>query len=230
MKYLYLCLIFSLTWGACNSPEAPEQNQESTSEATSASPSPSGAPFQGELHYKYTYESSSIPLGYLYSVRPNTGIFAYDLKNYQSTFMGADTIRYYYSSEYNKAIFSKNHIFDASCEDYSVNPDSLLFYKVYDSEELILGQRCMVIEFRSASTFNRYHVSKEHFLAPDTYKKHVAYNWAFYGEQADGGIILRVEHHFPQFVMMGEITKMVEYTNGERAWDIKDQVFVNACR
>lgn len=222
MKYFSLFLLLSLTFGACNSTEPQEQSSPPSAVSSDF--------FQGEIHYTYTYESNSVPLGYLYSVRPNSSIFAYDSKNYQSTFMGADTICYYYSSDRNRAIFSKNGIFDAGCEDYGVNPDSLLSFKVYDSEELILGQRCKVIDFRTINTFNRYHVSRDLFLPPDTYQKHIAYNWAFYGEQANGGIILRVEHHFPKFVMMGEATKVQAFSNGERAWDIKDQVFVNACR
>ena len=185
--------------------------------------------FQGEIHYKYSYETETKNLGYIISIRPKTGVFKYDLAHYQSNFYGADTMMYYYSAAANRAAHSKNGAFEVHCQDYSQNPDPLVSYKVYETDEKILGQSCKVIEFQSRSSLNKYWVSKEQFLAPATYKDHLAYNWAFYGQQARGGIILKLEHQFQEFTMKGIATKLVPYKNGERAWDISEKAFRLAC-
>ena len=35
-------------------------------------------------------------------------------------------------------------------------------------------------------------VSKEIKISPNTYKDHIAYNWQFYGSEAEGGLILAI--------------------------------------
>lgn len=186
--------------------------------------------FQGELHYHYSYQSDVHNLAYLKSIRPKISVFRFDSNNYQSTFYGADTISYYYNSHKNVAISSKNMIFEPDCQDYSINPEQRLSSKVYDTDELVMGYPCKVIEFETTNGFYRYHVSTEIFLPPPTYQNHLAYNWAFYGKQAKGGIILRMETRFRDFTMIGEITKIGWYRNGQKAWTISEKLLDQACK
>ena len=223
MKY-YLLLFFASFLMACADTSS---NTDATTKPTKADASQY---FQGEIHYKYSYSSETLNLGYLESKRPKRGVFKYDLQHYQSIFYGPSITSYYYSGITNHAISSIDGAFDINCTDYGINPDSLLHFEVHPTDEKILGQDCMIVEFQTPNVYTRYHVSKSVFLAPDTYQKHLAYNWSLYGEQGKGGIILKAEHFFSNFTMIGEVSKIVPYENGERAWDITEDAFAQACR
>ncbi len=217
MKYylLLFCCIFLLS---CS-----QTQQESPKTPTTSKY------FQGEIHYNYDYASETRNLGYIRSKRPKSGVFKYDLQHYQSNFYGATQRSYYYSGITNHAISSVDGAFDIKCTDYGINPDSLLHFEVHPTDVKIQGQACMIVEYQTVNVYTRYHVSKEVFLAPDVYQKHLAYNWSLYGQQGKGGIILKAEHFFDQFTMIGEVSKIVRYENGESAWDITEEAFQKAC-
>ena len=163
--------------------------------------------FAGEILYTYTYESSTLNIDSLARVRPSKGIFRYDRNNYQSSFIGRDTITYYYSGSVNKCVTeASGH--DYECEDYGIATDSVLSWKLYPSDVKVLGQQCEILELQKRNSLVKYYVSKELKIAPSTYQKHKAYNWDFYGEKAKAGLILKLEHRFRSFTMKGVATSM----------------------
>ena len=67
-------------------------------------------------------------------------------------------------------------------------------------------QECRLLEIQKSNSWVKYYVSKEQKIAPATYQHHRSYNWDVYGEKAGGGLILRSEHRFKMFTMMGIAT------------------------
>jgi hypothetical protein len=86
--------------------------------------------------------------------------------------------------------------------------DSVSTYKVYDTDEKVLGYSCKILEMQKGNSWVKNYVSNELKMAPATYQKHKSYNWDFYGEKAGGGLILKSEHRFKNFVMKGVVTNI----------------------
>ena len=150
---------------------------------------------------------------------------------YQSRFFGKDTTTWYYFSLYNRCLMSVNGILDeSSCEDYSINSDSVFWHKIYDTDEKILGHSCRIIEYQGRHFLNRYYVSTELHLAPNTYKYHDAYNWSFYGNKTNGGLILKMEHIFDKYTMHGIATRIIPFAEGEKAMEVGEADFRRLCR
>lgn len=164
--------------------------------------------FIGQIEYKYSYEGVQLNVDSLTALKPDKSIFRYDINNYQSQFIGQDTFTYFYSGTLNKCISETNSKRDYECEDYSIPTDSIISFNIYDTDEKVLGHHCKILEYQSKRFWNRYFVSTDLKIAPGTYEKHLAYNWKFYGEKADGGLILKSEHRFKNYTMRGIATSL----------------------
>jgi hypothetical protein len=186
--------------------------------------------FTGQLVYTYTYSSDQLNTDSLKLVKPWKSGFRYDLENYQSKFIGKDTFTYFYSGKFNKCLSMQNGILDTTCEDYGIKTDSILSFKVYDSREKISGYECRIVEYQSGLFWNRYYVSKDLKIAPVTYVKHASYNWSFYGEKAQGGLILKLEHRFKKYTMYGIASDIQPFFKGEDALQINENLFSEMCK
>lgn len=186
--------------------------------------------FRGEIVYSYTYESDVLNVDSLTAIKPHTGVFRYDSTGYMSRFIDKDTFSYYYSGRYNKCIAETNGRKDYTCEDYGVATDSIHHWKVYDTDEKILGYSCRIIEYKTNIFWNRYYISKDLRIAPATYQKHKAYNWSFYGEKSEGGLILKLEHRFKNYTMKGIATSVDTGDESFKAFAIPDSLFVTTCK
>jgi len=189
-----------------------------------------GKYFTGTIEYAYTYTSDLLNLDSLSKARPSKGLFRYDEASYQSRFIGADTNTYYYSGKLNKTISETGIQKNYACEDYSIATDSVLSYKLNNTEEKILGYNCRVIELQKSRSFVKYYVSNEHIMSPTTYKDHRSYNWDFYGNKTGGGLILKVEHRFRNFTMHGEAKDLQIKKNNFKALEIDEKLFSQICR
>lgn len=185
--------------------------------------------FTGIIEYTYAYSSDSMNADSLASARPAKGIFRYDLDNYQSQFLGKDTITYYYSGPLNKALSITGRGPGYECEDYAVASDSVISWKLYDTNEKILGQNCSVLEMQKKSSWVKYFISKERTVAPGTYQKHRAYNWDVYGEKAMGGLILKMEHRFKYFSMKGTAVMIKDEAKDFKALELDERRFLETC-
>ena len=186
--------------------------------------------FSGTIEYVYTYSSDSLDQDSISAVRPAKGFFRYDTANYQSQFIGADTVTYYYSGSLNKGISEKGSTGVLECEEYGTITDSVLSTKLYDSGEQVLGYRCKILELQKTRSVVRYYFSKEMIMGPSTYRHHRAYNWDIYGEKAEGGLVLKLEHRFKNFIMYGIATVVKRENNEFKALEIQEQAFAVACK
>lgn len=186
--------------------------------------------FTGTVDYAYTYTSDSLNTDSLALTRPVKSNFRYDESNYQSRFTGKDTQVYYYSGIVNKCVGKINNDPDYTCEDYSLATDSILSWKVYDTDEKILGYDCRILEIQKTTSWVKYYVAKKLIIAPVTYQKHKSYNWNFYGEKSNGGLILKLEHRFKRFTMKGVATNVVIEKTAFRALEISDSLFSTVCK
>jgi hypothetical protein len=185
--------------------------------------------FSGEVVYSYTYENSILNTDSLAKERPVKGIFRYDGNNYQSQFQGKDTFTYYYSGSLNKALSQAGSSLHYECEDYGIATDSVLSWKLYPAEEKVFGQHCDILELQKKTSFVKYYVSREEKTAPPTYQKHKAYNWDFYGEKANGGLILKMEHRFTIFTMKGIATDLKKQDAKFKALEIDEKKMIEIC-
>lgn len=64
--------------------------------------------FTGIIKYKYTYESNVLNADSLKRIKPNKSLFRYDNNDYQSQFIGKDTLTYFYSGKLNKCLSETN--------------------------------------------------------------------------------------------------------------------------
>lgn len=185
--------------------------------------------FTGTIEYAYSYSSDSLKIDSLTAARPKKGFFRYDDKDYQSEFTGADTNTYYYSGTLNKCVsesgFQKNY----ECEDYGVSTDSVLSFKLYDTGEKILGYGCKILEMQKTSSWVKYYISKEIKMSPATYSLHRSYNWDFYGEKSQGGVVLKLEHRFKSFTMSGIATSLKKHDADFKALEIDEHKFTEIC-
>jgi len=189
-----------------------------------------GKYFTGTIEYAYSYESDSINADSLTRVRPAKGAFRYDLNNYQSRFIGQDTHTFYYSGNLNKCVSENNSRRNYECEDYGVLTDSIVTYKLYDTDEKILGHSCKILEMQKSNSWVKYYVCNELKIAPATYEKHKSYNWDIYGEIANGGLILKSEHRFKKFVMMGTATTINKINSNFTALQLDEKLFSQICK
>lgn len=186
--------------------------------------------FTGTIEYAYTYASDSLNADSLSRLRPSKGIFRYDLQNYQSRFTGVDTLTCFYSGEHHKCLSKTGAAGNYECEDYSILNDSVLSFKLYDTEERILGYRCRILEMQKKNSWVRYHVSSDLQIAPATYTGHQSYNWDFYGEKTNGGLILKVEHKLKYFTLNGIATAVNKTSNNFTALEIDSALFRRHCK
>lgn len=186
--------------------------------------------FSGTVEYSYIYTSDSLNVDSLSEMRPHKSDFRYDMNNYQSRFIAKDTETYYYSSQLNKCLGKGGHQKNYECEDYSLVTDSVLSFRVYDTDEKILGYSCRILEIQKGNSWTQYYVSKDLVLAPATYNRHTSYNWDFYGEKAAGGLILKSEHRFKKFTMMGIATTVTKRNKNFKALEIEEKMFLEYCK
>lgn len=185
--------------------------------------------FTGEIKYQYTYESNTLNIDSLIKQKPHESIFRYDTLNYQSRFIGTDTITYYYSGKLNKCVSQTNSRKNFECEDYSITNDSIISFKIYDTDEIVLGHRCKIIEWQGKYFYNKFYVATDLNISPATYKKHLAYNWKFYGEKTEGGLILKSEHRFKNYTMKGVAVSINKEPNNFNALKIGNEILEKIC-
>lgn len=210
MKYFFFISAFLIFQAGCGTKEAEKY-------------------FTGTIEYTYTYSSDSLNGDSLSKLRPGKSDFRYDLYNYQSRFITRDTETYYYSGKLNKCLSARNNLKHYSCEDYSLVTDSVLSWKIYDTDELVLGQQCRILEMQKGNSWVRYYVSKKLKIAPATYRNHQSYNWDFYGEKAEGGLILKSEHRFKKFIMTGVAARIKKMKNNFVALELDEKLFAEIC-
>ncbi|MCB9305676.1 MAG: hypothetical protein H6565_03675 [Lewinellaceae bacterium] len=186
--------------------------------------------FRGEIEYAYSYESEQIDADSLARTKPGKSIFRYDLSNYRSCFMGPDTVTYYYDGERNRCLAQSGQQPLFECEDYGVLTDSVGSWRLLDSDEKILGHRVSILEIQSKYFFTRYYISQDAKISPATWDKHLAYNWAFYGDKTDGGLILKLEHRFKQYTMRGIATRITKAGEGFDALGLPEGSFEQWCK
>jgi hypothetical protein len=185
--------------------------------------------FTGTVEYAYTYASDSLNVDSLAKIRPFKGILRYDTLNYQGKFISSDTNTNYYSGLLNKNLSQTNYSGKYECEDYSIAGDSIISYKIIDTDEKILGYSCRILEIQKKHSWLQYYFSNELQIAPATYQRHAAYNWDFYGEKANGGLILKSEHRLKYFTLKGIATSLSRDDNF-KALEIDEQLFSNFCK
>ena len=101
---------------------------------------------------------------------------------------------------------------------------------MYDTEEKILGYPCKIIEYQTKVFWNRYYVATDFKIAPGTYKNHLSYNWSFYGEKSEGGLILKLEHRFKKYTMKGIAIEVKERGENFKALQIDEKLFSENCK
>lgn len=186
--------------------------------------------FNGTVAYTYTYESAVLNKDSLAGVKPRESEFRYDNDHYQSRFFAQDTTTYYYSGRLGKCISQINSINKFECEDYGIPTDSILSYKEVETDEKIFGHHCRIIEWQGKYFYNIFYVSTDIKIAPGTYKNHWAYNWKFYGEKANGGLILKSEHRFKNYTMKGVVVRIKKAKNKFTALTTDMANFEAGCR
>lgn len=185
--------------------------------------------FTGTVDYTYSYSSDSLNADSLAKGRPSKSVFSYDTTGYQSVFSGRDTMKYYYSGKRNRCVSLNSSGGEMQCEDYSVLTDSVLSVRLYDTDEKILGYACKVLEMQKKNSWVKYYVSKELRIAPATYLLHRSYNWDTYGIQADGGLILKLEHRFRYFTMAGIATTVTQMPGNYQALELPEKEWEKIC-
>lgn len=185
--------------------------------------------FVGQIEYSYSYESIQLNTDSLTALKPYKGIFRYDINNYQSQFIGQDIFTYCYASTLNICVSETNSKKDYECEDYGIPTDSIISFNVYDTDEKVMGHHCKIVEYQSKRFWNRYFVSTDLKIAPGTYQKHLAYNWKFYGEKADGGLILKLEHRFKNYTMRGFATSVNQQNKNYIALQLNEKTISAIC-
>ena len=186
--------------------------------------------FSGIVEYAYSYTSDSLNADSIANTRPTKSSLRYDTVNYQSVFIGADTQFYFYSGIYNKVLFKTGDKGNYECENYGVFTDSVLSFKLYDTDEKILGYSCKILEIQKKNSWLKYYVSNDLRIAPSTYNKHISYNWNFYGEKANGGLILKSEHRLKYFTLKGVATSVSRKDDNFKAFVIDNDLFNRHCK
>ena len=179
--------------------------------------------FTGIVEYDYTYSTDSLNVDLLSKTRPSKGILRYDKLNYQSKFTGIDTNTNYYSGLLNKCLSQTNHLGNYECQDYGAFTDSVISYKIIDTDEKILGYSCKILEVQ-------YYFSSDLTIAPATYNKHASYNSDFYGQKANGGLILKSEHRLKYFTLKGIATAINKRDGNFKALEIDEKLFSQFCK
>ena len=99
-----------------------------------------------------------------------------------------------------------------------------------DTDEKILGYACKILEIQKKNSWLQYWVSNDLRIAPPTYRTHRSYNWDFYGEKANGGLILKSEHRFSYFTMKGIATTINKMDGDFKALEIDEKLFYQFCK
>ncbi len=185
--------------------------------------------FSGTVVYEYTYTTDSLDADSLAGVRPQIGYFRYDENDYQSRFTGKDTSTYFYSGILNKCIAEEGHSGVYTCDDYGEASDSVITYRIYDTEEKVLGHSCRIMEIQKSRSLVKYYFSEDLIMSPGTYRNHKSFNWDFYGRISGGGLVLKLEHRFRSFTMYGIAVQVEKKNKAFRALEIEDSVFRNYC-
>lgn len=185
--------------------------------------------FSGTVDYNYSYSSDSLNADSIARQRPSKSRFSYDSTGYQSVFFGPDTIKYYYSGNRNRCISQTGTGGEYQCEDYGIPTDRVISTRVYDTDEKILGYKCRVLEMQKENSLVKYYISTELKIAPATYVNHRSYNWDTYGREANGGLILKLEHRFRHFTMNGIATGIRSMPGNFKALELPETEWAIHC-
>ncbi len=185
--------------------------------------------FSGTVDYAYSFSSDSLNADSITRQRPVKSRFNYDTTGYQSVFFGPDTTKYYYSGIRNRCISQNGNAGKYQCEDYGILTDRVISTRVYDTEEKILGYDCRVLEIQKENSLVKYYISTTLKIAPATYVNHRSYNWDTYGKEANGGLILKLEHRFRYFTMHGIATGITSKPGNFRALEIPETEWAIHC-
>ena len=105
----------------------------------------------------------------------------------------------------------------------------MLSTKLYDTDEKVLGYSCKILELQKRNSRVKYYVSNDLKIAPATYQRHRSYNWDVYGEKANGGLILKLEHQFKTFTMSGIATSVKIMNENYSALGMSDKELEEFC-
>lgn len=166
------------------------------------------ADFEGFIKYEYTYESDSLNVDTLKKHRPSLSLFYYKDSLYLSSFIGQSTDMYIVNGKTGVAYYLSGENDTIVCEDYTKQTHQIKNYNLLPSEETVLGYDTRILEIEMEDATTRFWVSTDLKVNPQNFKNHIAYNWFFYLQKADGGIILKMEHEYPTFTMKGLATQI----------------------
>lgn len=186
--------------------------------------------FEGIIEYAYSYQGDSVNGDTLDAARATTGKMIYKGSKYKSVFIGKNTESYIYDNDTGLANFISSETDSIDCEDYTVQNDSILFFQIINTDEKILGEKVKILKFSSVYATHRFYFSLKHKVAPSNYDKHEAYNWKFYKEKADGGVLLKVEHIFKKMKMTGIATKLEARPVSAKEFEIDTSKLKAVCR
>ncbi len=185
--------------------------------------------FEGFINYQYTYESDSLNVDTLTKYRPTSSEFYYKDSLYFSSFISKTRDSYVVNGKTGFAWYLSSETDTAVCEDYTKRTESIKTFRTLPSKETVLGYDTRILEIEGQNSTTRFWVSTDLKVNPENFAKHQAYNWYFYLQKADGGIILKTEHEFPKFTMNGIATKIIEMSVPDSVFHIPENTVLIPC-
>lgn len=184
--------------------------------------------FEGKIIYQYSYESETLNADSLAENRTASSEFYYQGARYKNSFIGKTIDRYIFNGDTGFSYHESSQTDTILCEDYRLPTDSVINLQIIPTKEKVLGYATQIIEIVGKFSTTKFWVSTTLKTNPDWYKSHQAYNWHFYLEQADGGIILKVEHIFKHFTMHGIATEVKLMDVPEKIFELqKDKILLD---
>ena len=214
MKFIFVFFYLVILLGSCSTEKKIEKKNA----------------FEGLIEYAYSYQSDSLNIDTLRTQHPSSGMMIYKDSMYKSVFVANHKTETYIYNNAEGIAYDLSAEDSIDCEDYKIQKDSVLRYDIHETDEKILGHEVKILEFDTKYATQRFYFSTKFKVAPYNYDKHLAYNWKFYKEKANGGVLLKVEHIFKKFTMISIATKIEQKEIDPKVFEIDKSKLTTTCR
>tara|TARA_R110002033_G_scaffold169674_1_gene210770 strand:- start:7273 stop:7899 length:627 start_codon:yes stop_codon:yes gene_type:complete len=180
--------------------------------------------FEGILVNSINYESkdSSVSSEQLNSLLGTKQFYAIKEGNYKSVFNGLFIKLQIYKNDENRNYSLTSKSDTLYYEDYSLNKDKVLSFKIEKNKDTIMGILCDLITVKSEKGKTSIYFSSNYKINPDLYKQHNYGNWNYIVSKIKA-LPIKTIQETEQFIMTSIATEITPMKLKDNVFEIQNK-------
>ena len=180
--------------------------------------------FEGMIEYSNSYQSkmANYPSENLNKLMGTKQAYVIKGNNYKSAFNGMFMKLQLYLGNENRGYSLTAKSDTLYWEDYSINKDRALSYKIKKKQDTVLGIPCDVIIVESEKSKTYYYYNSKYGVNPELFKQHNYGNW-YYIISKTKSLPLKTIYENEQFILTSEAIKITPMKLNDNIFEIPDK-------